>query len=139
MPKSIVLDSSVVVKWLNKDNEPNFSQAQKILIDLESNKIQVYLPELVKYEVGNALLYKKLLLPQAKANLTPLYLLPISWEVETPNQSELTLSYAAQYKITYYDACFLSLTKLLSAELITANPKHQKISGLRVIRLEDYH
>lgn len=138
MPQKIVLDSSVVVKWLNQENELHFSQAQQLLKDLEAGKIAIHLPELVKYEVGNALLSKGLSLPQTKASLTPLCMLPIIWETETQALAHTTLTLATEAKITYYDACFLSLAKHLKAKLITANPKHQNLPAIKVIPLAHY-
>lgn len=133
-----MVDSSVVVKWLNHQNEPYFNQAQKLLQDLEAGKISIHLPELVKYEVGNALLYKQLPPPQLKASLTPLYLLPITWEAETQTLANITVAIATQAKITYYDACFLALAKHLHTKLVTANPKHQKQTTIKVVPLSHY-
>ena len=54
--RNIIVDSSVVVKWLSADNEKYLSQADKLLFEVEKEKVRLYAPELAKYEVTNALL-----------------------------------------------------------------------------------
>lgn len=55
----LVLDSSVVLKWLDRKNEERVKQSEIILEQLFFKKIEVQVPELAKYEVGNILLIKK--------------------------------------------------------------------------------
>jgi len=54
--RNIIVDSSVVVKWLSADNEEYLTQADKLLFEVEKEKVRLYAPELAKYEVTNALL-----------------------------------------------------------------------------------
>jgi predicted nucleic acid-binding protein len=138
MTGKLVVDSSVIVKWISHQNEDDTDLAHKILVDLEKGKISLHLPELVKYEVANALLHKKLTLPQTKASLEPLYHLPIDWIPETLESAHSTLVYAQEKNITYYDATFLTLAATLRAKLITANPKHQHDPDISVIQLNQY-
>ena len=145
--KKIILDSSVIVKWLNRDNEEHLKQADKILQDLQSGKITVFSPELAKYEIGNALLKKGLNPHQAFHSLGTVYGLPIQFVPETENLSSKTYDSAYEVKFhkdkkfTYYDASFIALAKQEKAILVTDNPKHQrqKVSEVKVVHLEDYH
>lgn len=140
MPKSIVLDSSVVVKRCNSLKEDHLEQVDQVFLDGESGKIKIYLPELSKYEVGNALLNKKLDLELAKASLDPLYIPPVDFIALDQELADLTMEIAHQEKITYYDACFLALAQKLNATLVTDNPKHQKklTSKIKVASLQNY-
>ncbi|MEK7611683.1 MAG: type II toxin-antitoxin system VapC family toxin [Patescibacteria group bacterium] len=140
MPKPIILDSSVVVKRCNSLKEDHLKQVDRVFLDGESGKITIYLPELSKYEVGNALLNKKLDLELAKASLDPLYIPPINFVALDQELADLTMEIALQEKITYYDACFLALAQKLGATLVTDNPKHQKRlhAKIKVVALEDY-
>ncbi len=61
--KSVVIDSSVTVKWINEIDEKLLDQADKVLADAQAGSIRLLAPELSKYEVGNALLKKNLDLP----------------------------------------------------------------------------
>src|SRR3989304_1761685 len=75
--KLLVIDTSVMVKWANSQNENDLNQAYKVLINAEKKKVELLAPELAKYEIGNALLNKKMLLPETKLSLQTIYSLPI--------------------------------------------------------------
>lgn len=136
----LVIDSSVALKWLHKINENNLSQADLIIRNAQENRILLCMPELAKYEIGNALVYKNLELPILLRLIERFYVLPIQFIPEDLNLSQLTIEVACKNKITYYDASFISLAEKLHADLVTDNPKHQKqkISGVKVISLKNY-
>lgn len=139
--KILILDSSVIVKWLNSQNETFLEQADKILKQVEKGKAEIIVPELVKYEIGNAILNKKLTLPETKSCLATLYAIPISFIPLDLETAQRTMEIASQLNITYYDASFLSLAEKWEAVLITDNPKHQKKSirgKVKVIAIKDY-
>src|SRR3989338_5427642 len=99
--KFLVVDNSVMVKWINAQDEDHLEQANQILIDVEADKAKLLAPELAKYEIGNALLYKGLDLPAAKASLGTIYSLPITFLPMTDQQADETLEIAQEKKITY--------------------------------------
>lgn len=136
----VVVDTSVIVKWLSQDKEGNLDQANKLLGDALENKIELLAPELSKYEAGNTLLFSKKLSPkQGAIVLAQLYTLPIDFITESDDLSKETFSLAYNLEITYYDASFLSLAKQYDATLVTDNVKHQgKMSEIKVIPLKDY-
>lgn len=137
--KKIVVDSSVIVKWLNNQDEKFLNQADKILKDCEAGKVILYSPELAKYEVGNAILYKKLDAALAKSSFSTLYSLPITFYPLNEEDALMTTEIAVENKITYYDAVFVNLAEKIGGTLVTDNPKHQKrIKGIKVISLRDY-
>ena len=137
---TLVIDSSVQVKWLNQKDEDNIEIANRILQDALDNKVHLISPELAKYEVGNTLLKRKQLTPsEAKISLATLYSLPITFITESEDLFHQTFSIAYDFNITYYDASFLSLAKQYDATLVTDNVKHQgKSSGIKTIPLKDY-
>lgn len=136
----IVLDSSVIIKWLSSQDEGRLEQADRILRDKQKGQVELFTSELSKYEVANALLKgKSLPLTQAKAALTTLYQIPLTFISETVGLAKETYKIASELGITYYDAAFLSLAKRLKATLVTDNPKHQKrAKGVKVVALKDY-
>lgn len=137
--KKIVVDSSVAVKWLTGQNELNLAQVDKLLEDCSAGKVELLAPELSKYEIGNAILYKGMNLPAAKTSLATLYVLPIKFIPLSEDLALQTLEIAEKHKMTYYDASFVGLAKQTEAFLVTDNPKHQKnLEGLRVIQIKDY-
>jgi len=142
----IVPDSSVMVKWVSRVNELNLDNADKLLGDVQTGKVELIAPELAKYEVGNALLKKGLGETQAFQSLGTVYSLPVQYLPETEELANETYQIATKMrlgenspKFTYYDASFAALAKQEEATLVTANPKHQtKIPGIKVLPLEKY-
>ena len=137
--QSVVVDSSVVVKWINSQNESNLQQADKLLKANQRGESKLYVPELTKYEVGNVLWKKGLDRTTAKASLATLYSLPLYFITQDEIQAQETLEIALGNGITFYDASFIALAKYLNEPLITDNPKHQKkYTGITVIPLQNY-
>ena len=128
-----------MVKWLNSQNEDHLEQANKILQELQDGSTIFLAPELSRYEIGNALLRKKLILSQALDSLTTAYSLPVQFVSETPQLAFETYKIANEAQITYYDAAFLALAELENAVLVTDNLKHQgKSSAIKVVALKNY-
>jgi len=137
---TLVVDTSVIVKWLNRDNEEYIEQADKILKDAQLDKIIIIAPELARYEVGNVLLLgKHLSIEQASIVLAQLYKLPITFVEDTAELAEKTFELAVQAEITYYDASFMALACQYDATLVTGNMKHQgKLNAIKVRAIKDY-
>lgn len=137
----LVVDSSVIVKWLHQKNEQNLAQANKIIEHSQSGNVKLLAPELAKYEVGNALLFsKKLTLDEASILFSSLYSLPIQFIAQSEETANETYKIAREGNITYYDASFVALAKKEKAILVTDNPKHQaKQLDVKVLPLKDYN
>lgn len=45
---TLVIDTSVFIKWLNQNKEENLEAADKILQDVKSGQLELIAPELVK-------------------------------------------------------------------------------------------
>lgn len=138
--KLIIVDSSVIVKWLHKEDELYLKQADKIINEAQNKAATLLAPELAKYEVGNALLFsKKLSLKDANTILSSFYLLPIQFIFMSKDLANETYKIALESGITYYDASFVALAKRENATLVTDNPKHQaKQLRIKVISLKEY-
>lgn len=136
----LVVDSSVIIKWLSRDNEQYLNIADKILEETQSESVILIAPELAKYEVGNVLLFSKHLTPdQAEIALTQFYNLPIQFIAESKESAQETFAQAYDLGITYYDASFISLAKQYDATLVTENVKHQgKSKDIEVKSLQEY-
>lgn len=136
----IVVDTSVIAKWLIADSEDDIEQATALLEAVEQETVQLLAPELSKYEIGNILIKgKQLPAPQAAVILETFYYLPITFISETNESAHLTLELAAQHTLTYYDASFLSLAQKYQCPFITADKKLQKsLQSEKVILLSEY-
>lgn len=141
MKKALVIDSSVAVKWLNSKDELMVDTSNTIMEHTQEEKVILLMPELAKYEIANALLYKGLTLELLQTSLEDFYYLPIKFFPEDITSSELTIKIAYESAMSYYDASFIALAKQHHADLITANPKHHtkyKGKDIRIISLEKY-
>lgn len=138
--KILVVDSSVIVKWINTQDENHVERADKILRDVRQEKVLILTSELAKFEIGNALLKRKQLdLPHAYASLGTIYALPVTFVPETEDLARTTYRLGEKLNITYYDASFLSIAKTYKAILVTDNVKHQgKQSEVKVVPLAKY-
>lgn len=136
----LVVDSSVIVKWVNTQKEENIGQANKILEDARAKKVELFTSELAKYEVGNALLVKKNLdLTQAYISLGIIHNLPVNFVSQTLSLAQSTYKIGQELNITFYDASFLSVAEQLGATLVTDNVKHHgKSKKVKVVPLKDY-
>lgn len=140
MINTVVIDSSVIIKWLSQDKEKDLDLANRILDNALEGIIELIAPELAKYEVGNTLLFsKKLSSEQGSEVLKQFYTLPINFIPESEELARETYNLAFDLKITYYDASFISLAKQYDATLVTENPKHQARSQeIKVKSLSNY-
>ena len=137
---TLVVDTSVFIKWLNQNNEQNLDNADKILNEVKTGQVEIIVPELMKYEIGNVLLKGKQLAPnQAYISLGTAYSLPVTFITESEQQATGTYTLAYNLGVSYYDASFMSLAKQYNAILVTDNIKHQgKDLSIKVIALKDY-
>lgn len=137
--KPVVVDSSVTVKWINQIGEKFLNKADDLLKDAQIGLVNILAPELSKYEIGNALLNKRLDLPKAYESLGTVYQLPVTFIPETEELAKQTYQIAVQAGITYYDATFVALAKREKAVLVTDDPKHQgKQLDVKIVPLKDY-
>lgn len=136
----LVVDSSVIIKWVSQDNEQHLEIVDKILKEAQNESVILIAPELAKYEVGNVLLFGKHLTPnQAEIALTQFYNLPVKFIAESNESAQETFALAYDLGITYYDASFMSLAKQYNAVLVTDNIKHQgKTKEIEVRSLQKY-
>ncbi len=137
--RKIVLDSSVIVKFLFAMGEDNLSQADTLLADVENEEVLLVAPVLTKYEVGNVVRFRKISEVEKLASWDNFEQLPIKYIDLDFSEGRRAQSIAETLNITFYDAVFVELAERLKAVLVTANPKHQKkFGGVKVIALKDY-
>lgn len=138
--RKIIVDSSVIVKWLSQQDEERLEKADKIILDAQNGKIILLAPELAKYEIGNAfVIHKEISKNEAVIIFKNMYILPLQFINQTEELAIETFNIAKDRRITFYDASFITLAKQEKAILVTDNPKHQtKEPGVQVIALKDY-
>jgi len=122
MGAKIVVDSSVLIKWFKTRDEELLSEARNLLGEIEAQHVQVNVPALLLYEVGNILLLKSRLgLAGLEEALDRLEGLPF---VVAPPATPLLRRAARlgrQLRLTFYDASFLALAVELGCPCVTAD------------------
>ena len=131
----LVLDTSVVVKWFYK--EEGREKALEYLTLFKEGKVDIFFPELIKYELGNVLVKgKKAKLEDAQKVLKEFLSLPFIYIPHDLLKALRTIEVAKKLDITYYDASFFVAAESVRGKLITANPKHHKpYKGIEVVSI----
>src|SRR4030042_6791664 len=135
-----VVDSSVLVKWFNQENERFLGQAAQIFQDLNSDKIKIATPEFSILEVANVLIFgKKVKEEQVKVSISDLLNLPINFARLEDSLIRIAIEISIQTKITVYNAVFISLAKKGGCKLISDDKDHHlKVTDGTVLALKDY-
>ncbi len=118
----IVPDASIILKWvLPPENEPYSKQAHAISQAFYDNEIDLIVPSLWVYEVGNVLTIKY---PEA-ARVLLAHLLNLNIPVvhPSPKHIELATRLVARHAVTFYDASYLALAVAVGALFVTADEK----------------
>ncbi len=140
MAKKIVVDSTVIIKWLNRNNEQNIDQADKVLEDVYAGKTSLFAPELAKEEIGKVLLLgKRLTQTESKTPLSLLYDLPIQFMPLSRELSKESYAIAQAYGLDYNESVFLALSEQKSAIYVTEIVNKQALAtGAKILALRDY-
>ena len=132
----IVLDASVVLKWIF-DDEDRAVPAARLKDAHVAGQETVAVPDLLFYEVGNVLATKTRLL---EASIAEAFSLLWDFSLERFDlgleefQGGLTL--ARKYRITLYDAAYIELSRRLKCPFVTADRKlYEKVKSIRTIEL----
>ncbi|HJT20878.1 MAG TPA: type II toxin-antitoxin system VapC family toxin [Nitrospira sp.] len=117
----VVPDASVILKWvLEKDTEPGYSQAAMLQEALLAETIEIRIPTLWRYEVGNVLGLKK---PRMAMELMSA-LLAYEFE-EIPLRTEYALDVLKHMQdvpgVTFYDAAYHVLALRTKGLYVTAD------------------
>ena len=130
-----IADASVVYKWYVTENETR--EALDLLEDFNTGIEKLAVPDLILYELANALRYSRKLnakdVESALENFTSLGI-----EIITPSEALLkeAVRLAITHEVTVYDAVYVALAKSLGCELITADKKLQhKTPSLRFVKM----
>ena len=120
--RNLVLDSSVVIKWFSE--EEGTDMALSIREKHINGEVEVVVPDLLLYEISNALRYNKNIdEDEVKEAVESIVKLGIDIIVPTREIMDLAISYAFKYNLTVYDAYFLSLASMLQFGCVTADEK----------------
>lgn len=138
--KEFVLDTSVVLKWFSSLGESDLSQALRLREDMLEGIVVFVVPELLFYEMANALRFNPNLTAK-DVNEALDSILDVGFEVRRVDKKTMqdALSIAFKYNITIYDAYFIALSRAEGKPLITADYKlAERVKGLKgIVKLLD--
>ena len=137
---SLVIDASIAVKWFSALDEANVTQAVDILDRRAKGEITLLVPDLLYYEVSNALVHKKALSNEkVQLSIAGLFTLGMQTIYTDADLMAMSARLARQFGITVYDACYAALAQKYGCPLVTANPRHQvQTLGCQVIPIEEW-
>jgi predicted nucleic acid-binding protein len=131
----LVLDASVVAKWF-KEEEGSVT-ALKIREDYYEGTHEIVVPDLLLYEIPNALRYDKAFTKELAYKAAE-SLLEMGLVVSVPSIDLLTeaIKLAYEYNVTVYDAVYAALSVKAGGLFLTADEKlYGKIKNLKNCRL----
>lgn len=138
----VVLDASVGVKWFFK--EEGWEKAAFFKSQFLEQQIKIVVPEIFYAELASACFKrvrrKILSTEQAMAYLDEAIDLPLQ-RYSDHELSDVAMGNALQYRISVYDALYLSLAEIYTSPLITADRALLKACGGRfdfIESLEDF-
>lgn len=131
----MILDSSVIFKWFFA--EEGTDRALLIYQDIKEEKINLSLPRLLMYEIGNIVLNHK---PYSQEKIIVareiLETLPLSFHDFTFRQWREIIEEAHHFQISFYDCAYIYLARQLSTDFITADKKlFEKTKKLGFVKL----
>lgn len=122
MGAKIVVDTSVLIKWFKTRDENLLKEANHLLEEIVQRGIQVNVPALLLYEVGNILLLKtRLGLTALEAALDSLESLPFLVAPPATPLLKRAVHLGRQLNLTFYDASFLALAVELDCPFVTVD------------------
>lgn len=122
MAEKIVVDTSVLMKWIKTRDEELVDEARRLLYQVESKPLNVQVPALLLYEIGNILLLKTRLGPVGLDDaVNHLEALPFIIAPPATPLLKRAARLGRQFSLTFYDASFLALAVELDCPLITAD------------------
>lgn len=118
----VLIDASVAVKWFV--NEEHRDLALKLRSMHVSGNVVLIAPDLLVYEVANALRYNPYLdLDDVERALESLFKLHVELHSPTADSMANIARKAKKYEITVYDAAYLSLAEREACRMVTADKK----------------
>jgi predicted nucleic acid-binding protein len=138
--KGFVLDTSVVLKWFSEFGENDLPQAIQLRQALLDGSVLFIVPELLFYELSNALRYNPSLSSKdVQEALDSVIDMGLAVKGVDKRVMADAISVAFKYGVTVYDAYFLALSRIERKPLIIADYRFaEKVKASKeILRLSD--
>jgi len=118
--KTLVLDASIIVKWFNREEHTDKALKAKKLY--ETGGLELFEPELVRYELGNSLRYNPNFgVEDVRQALVALEKLQLSMRPLSGELARRTVDTAYLYGLTLYDSAYVALADMIESTVYTAD------------------
>lgn len=131
----IILDASIVVKWIKQDEE-DVDIALSLYNSHLKKKENIVAPRLLFYEVANFLATKPRSTSKTiKINLAFLFNSNLTFHIETNEELKDATLLAKKYKTSVYDMLYAVVAKNKKCILVTADENFVKKTKFRHVKL----
>lgn len=130
----LILDASVIIKWFSEEEYTD--KSLKIREEIRSGDERGILPDLLLYEVANALRYSPRFNEDDVRDAID-SILDMGMDIVTPTSEIINsaINLAFTYNITVYDSFYVALAKELEIPLITADKKlHKNVKEMNFVK-----
>jgi predicted nucleic acid-binding protein len=136
--KTLVLDASVIVKWYN--NEDDTDKALAIRDLYRKHLINIVEPQLLLYEVANAIRFNKTLaLPEKTEIIENLFHVDFTTVPPSPSLMTEACNLAHKLNVTVYDTTYIALAREINALYVSADEELiGKAKSNDIIMLSDW-
>lgn len=118
-----VLDTSVVLKWIRRD-EILADPALALLSDYLNGRTRITVPALLAYDVANVLRDKTdLTTGEIEVAVQALFDLDLTWVTPTAAVMRRAVWFAHEYDISVYGATFAAVAEAVGAVFVTADER----------------
>ncbi len=135
--ETLVLDASVIVKWFCDEVQSDI--ALKLRDDFFSDIYRIIVPDLLFYEVINAVKFSNVFSKEEKISVVhDLYLIGIDFEYPDKEIMASALNIAMDYNATIYDSVYLAIARKHRCNYITADSDFaRRVKSKDVLLLKD--
>lgn len=136
--EALVLDASVIVKWFSDEEYTDIALA--IMDKFLRGTLDIFVPELMFYEVSNAVRYNKAFSEEDRIQIVE-DLFSIGFNILTSNKEILSMAMklAVDTDTPIYDNVYLAVGRLKNCHLITTDKEYvKKINSDDVLFISDW-
>jgi predicted nucleic acid-binding protein len=121
-PAEVVIDASCAIKWFTEEADTDLSL--RLRDAYYQSKVELYAPDLMAYEVANALRFKPRTPPKLLEEwIVDLFRMQIVLLPPTEDLLRQAAALSQKWETSVYDAVYLALAESLGLQLVTADAR----------------
>jgi len=134
-PKTLIVDASTATKWFVEETDSE--KANLLKRAHETGRLQLAAPDLLVYEVSNALVYHpKMVADDLTRSIVRLLELDLDLIPPRADFTAETARIARKYAVSVYDASYIALADIVGTNCVTADEKlYRKLHGKKPLFL----